>query len=146
MNRLKFDTSKLTIPQLIQLRKLEYKRFEPVKCPFLGNELVYFNKDGFYHLTHDGRDRIRNAANSRMRLNLLPYVRIIIKKARFYGSPVRVIPADDRNNKFGKQITYYELAYRLVGNKVISVVLRRIGRGQLHYYSVRYYNKKGFEG
>lgn len=132
MNILKSSTNKLTTAQLRDLRKLEYSRFEPVRCPFLGNETVYFNKDGFYHLTHDGRNKIRNSADSRMRLNLLPYVRTIIKKASCFGAPVRVIPADDSYNRFGKVIMYYELTYRMSSDKVISVVLRRIGKGQLH--------------
>lgn len=137
--KLQFDTNKLSITDLVALRKLEYRRLQPTKCPLLNNELVFFNKNGFFHLTHDGRRRIRNPADQRMRLNLLPQVCKVIKDATAFGSPIRVIPAQD--NKFGKAITYYEIIYRTSPKRCIAVVIRRIGNGQLHYYSIRYYKR-----
>lgn len=137
--KLQFDTNKLSIRDLVALRKLEYRRLRAVRCPLLKDEEVHFNKDGFFHLTHDGRNRIRNPADQRMRLNLLPQVRKVIKEATAFGSPIRTIPAQD--NKFGKDIMYYEIIYRTSPKRCIAVVLRRIGNGQLHYYSIRYYKR-----
>ncbi|MBR1801883.1 hypothetical protein IJ768_01490 [Candidatus Saccharibacteria bacterium] len=47
MEKFRVDTSKLSIRELIELKRLEYKRLEPVKCPLLNDELVHFNKMGF---------------------------------------------------------------------------------------------------
>ena len=139
MNRFFVDTNKMSVCDLKELRKLEYSRWKPLKCPLL-DEDVSFNKYGFYHLTHDGRDRIRKESAQRMRLNLLPDVRKAIYRAREFGAEKRVIPADQ--NKFGKEIAYYELVYRFNNKKAVAVGLRRIGQvGKLHFYSVRYYNR-----
>ena len=135
----KVDTNKLTIKELIEFRRLQYEKWEPILCPQLKNELVYFNKEGFYHLTHNGRGKIRNQADQRMRLNLLPNIPTVIKKSRSFGSSIRIIPAS--NNKFHKEITYYELYYRFTSIKAVSVIIRKIGNGNLHFYSVRF-NKK----
>lgn len=139
--KLQFDSSKLSIKALVELRKIEYSRFQPTECPLLGDELVYFNNEGFFHLTHTGRRKFRDESDQRMRLNLLPNVPQVIRKAPCFGSPIRIVDASD--NKLGKKITYYELTCRITPTKKISVVLRRIGdRGKLQYYSVRY-NKRG---
>ena len=135
------DTSKLTVRELAEVRKLEYGRLKPVKCRLLGNELVYFNKDGFFHLAHNGRGRFRNEADQRMRLNLMPKARGVIARATFYGSAPRMVIAEE--NRTHKDITFYEVTRRYSTGKAISVILRRIGNGRLHFYSIRYYNKKG---
>lgn len=134
------DTNKMNIRDLKALRRLSYNRWKPLKCPLMGGEEVHFNKDGFYHLTHNGHDRYRTEADQRMRLNLMPCVRQVIKKAKDFSAEERVLLAGD--NKFGKPVHFYEITYRFSDKKAVSVVLRRIGDGgQLHYYSVRFYNK-----
>lgn len=140
MEKFHVDTNKLTIIELRNLRHLEYNRWEPLRCPIL-NEVVYFNKDGFYHLTHNGQNKIRKESDQRMRLNLLPNARTVISKSKDMSSNMRMIPSDQ--NRYKKNIYYYELTYRFSPKKAVSVVLRRIGEGgRLHYYSIRYNNKK----
>ena len=135
-----FDTSKLSIRQLTELRRLEYNRWKPMRAPLLGNELVYFNRAGFFHITHNGQRKFRKEADRRMRLNLLPQARKVIQRANFYGSPNRVVAAEE--NRTGKEVTYYELTYRYDKTKAVSVIVRKIGTGgQLHFYSIRYYKK-----
>ena len=56
--------------KLIETRRQGYDSTKNVHCPFL-KETVYFNSKGFFHITHDGRDRIRSELDARMRLNLL---------------------------------------------------------------------------
>ena len=134
-------TDKIPIKTLKEAKRLEYNRWEPLRCPLMGNEEVVFNKDGFYHLTHDGRGKIRKESDQRMRLNLLGDVRKVIYRAREFATEERVISANQ--NKLGKDIYFYELVYKFSQRKAVSVVLRRVGNGgKLHYYSVRY-NKRG---
>lgn len=137
------NTSNMNIRDLKAYRKLTYDRWGPLKCPLMGGETVYFNKAGFYHLTHDGHNRYRTEADQRMRLNLLPYVRKVIKRAKHLSAEERVLPP--KENRFGKPVHFYEITHRFSEKKAISVVLRRIGDGgSLHYYSVRFYNKRKY--
>lgn len=130
----------MSIRDLKAFRKLEYDRWKPLKCPLMNNELVYFNNTGFHHLTHNGKNVYRIEADQRMRLNLMPYVRKVIKKAEQFSAKERILEAN--SSRFGKPVHFYELTYRFNEKKAITVVLRRIGDGgRLHYYSVRFYNK-----
>ncbi|MBR3323575.1 hypothetical protein IKG16_01680 [Candidatus Saccharibacteria bacterium] len=138
--KLYIDTSKLAIKALIELRKIDYQKWQPISCPLLDGDLVYFNKDGFYHLTHNGRGKIRNQSDQRMRLNLLPNAPVVIKRARGFGAMPRTIPAAE--NKYGKDILFYELVYQFNTKKAVTVVIRKIGNGQLHFYSVRFCKRK----
>lgn len=142
-NRLFIDNKNMPIRDLRETRRIEYNRWKPLRCPVMDDELVYFNKDGFFHLTHDGRRKIRGESDQRMRLNLLVYVRKVIYRSRIISADERVILADE--NKYGKNVHYYEIMYRFNSRKAVAVVLRRIGDGgRLHYYSVRYYNKSKY--
>ena len=134
------DTSRMTLKELVELRRSEYSKFRPAKCPLL-DEKVSFNNKGFFHLTHNGRSKLRGDADQRMRLNLVPDIHEVITKAHVFGAPDRFISANDGENKLGKDIHYYELFHRFSTRKAVSVVIRRIGNGPLHYYSVRYATK-----
>lgn len=134
------NTNKMSIRGLKAFRRLDYNRWGPLKCPAMSGKEVHFNKDGFYHLTHDGHNRYRTEADQRMRLNLLPYVRKVIRRAKPHTVKEKILPPE--NNRFGKPVHFYEITYRFNDKKAISVILRRIGDGgQLHYYSVRFYKK-----
>lgn len=134
------------IEKLIEKRRKKYDTTKNIYYPFLKG-IVYFNNKGFRHATHDGRNRIRNKADAEMRLNLLLHINTVIQKATKYNRPPMLVPKNSQNNKAGKELTYYEL-YCALGRaknkrKVgIIVVLRKIGNGRLHYYSVRYATNK----
>ncbi|MCL2001827.1 hypothetical protein FWG76_00270 [Candidatus Saccharibacteria bacterium] len=130
----------MTLRDLVALRKLEYSKLKSVQCPLL-KEDVLFNNQGFRHLTHDGRGHLRSATVQKMRLNLLTDVCEVIKKADALGAPDRIVPARHPENRLAKEVCYHELYYRFHSRKAVAVILRRIGGGQLHFYSVRYVKK-----
>lgn len=119
----------------------KYDLTKNIYCPFM-KEIVYFNNQGFHHATHDGRGHIRNEADARMRLHLLSCVNDVIERASHFVKPPELVPKIDPNNKTNKEIQYYELEYRFSATKQVIVVLRKIGNGRLHYYSIRYAKKK----
>ena len=135
------SNSEISIDKLIKVRHKEYNLIKDTYCPLL-NETVYFNNKGFYHATHDGRGKIRGELDARMRLNLLPYIATVIKRSNQFGSPNRIIPKDDSNSKTEYELIFYELCYSLNPRKTISVILRKQGNGQLHYFSVKYTRKQ----
>jgi len=126
---------------LIKLRREKYNRTQNMYCSFM-KEIVYFNSVGFFHATHDGRGKIRQEADARMRLNLLPCINEVIATTSQFGSPARVRPKGDPKNKTGKEIVEYELIHTFNARKKVSVILRRVGNGRLQYYSVRYASPK----
>jgi len=65
-----------------------------------------------------------------MRLHLLDDVNDVIKRATGYGNPPRIMPKSNPDNKTGKEVVFYELAQRFNRSKKVSVILRRIGKGQ----------------
>lgn len=134
-----------SLRDLIAERRQRYDSTKNTYCPFL-KEVVYFNNKGFFHATHDGRDHIRSEADARMRLNLLLYVTYIIENAKSFSRPPQLVPKNAADNKTGKELVHYELICRVGKNrqrkKDVIVVLRRIGNGRLHYYSVRYAKKQ----
>lgn len=140
----KKSRSENELDALISLRKRQYEKVKNTHCPLLG-EAVYFNNKGFYHALRDGRNKYRTLADASMRLNLLPYAQHIIETAKKFNRPPQLTPALDAGNVLGKEVVHYELvqSVKMKGQKrEIVAVLRRIGRGRLHYYSVRYKKKQ----
>lgn len=131
----------ISIDKLIKMRRKEYDLIKDTYCPFL-NEVVHFNNKGFYHATHDGRGKIRGEPDARMRLHLLPCITTVIKKSTQFGNPARIIPKNDSNNKINCELIFYELCYKFNQHKTVSVILRKQGNGNLHYFSVRYTKKQ----
>lgn len=133
--------NKNNLQKLIKKRRQLYNDTKNMYCPFL-KEVVYFNNKGFFHLTHDGRDRLRPEADATMRLNLLPRVYTVIKNAAKFNRQPMLVPKNSNDNKKEKEVAYYELYHALGHNKNkrkagVIVVLRKIGNGRLHFYSVR---------
>ena len=131
----------ISLRDLIKIRKETYISTPNIYCPFL-KEIVYFNNVGFFHATHDGRGTIRLEQDARMRLNLLVYINDVISLSTGFGSSPRVRSKGNPENRYGKEVIEYELTYQFNSRKQISVILRRVGNGRLHYYSVRYTKKQ----
>lgn len=129
------------IYKLIREKRKKYDLTKNIYCPFL-QEVIYFNNKGFFHATHTGRGRSRSESDSRMRLYLLDDVNEVISRCSSFGNPPRVVSKNHPNNSTGKEIIFYELIYRFNKNKEVVVIIRRIGNGRLHYYSVRFAKKQ----
>jgi len=128
---------------LIEKRRKWYYSIQETHCRYL-NEKVVFNSHGFKHTLRDGRGHYRIEADARMRLNLLTWAPVVIRKAAYMPTTERR-EISDRRNKLGKPVTFFELQGTVkhkLGRKTrhleITVILRRIGDGPLHYYSIRY--------
>lgn len=131
--------------KLVATRRKWYYSVNEVHCRYL-NEKVVFNNHGFKHILRDGRGHYRTKADAKMRLNLLTWAPVVIKTAIFMPSS-EFRDADDKRNHLGKPVTFFEIQGTIshpVGKSKkkryleITVILRRIGDGNLHYYSIRY--------
>lgn len=125
------DKSKVTLKDLIALKRREYKKLPPVHCYML-RENVCFTFDGFEHLHMDGQGSRRTNDDAYKRLLLMEHAPGVILGSRF-------IKEDKPKMKKGKVAVHYEV-YGKVGKNNASVVvtLRRLGEGNLHFYGIRY--------
>jgi hypothetical protein len=107
-----------------------YTKIENIWCPPLGVSVV-FNRAGFQHLVRRGRIQ-RPKSEQKRRFALLVYVRDIISDQYAHIS---------YEKKFIGNTTaeFWIFNQRAVG-VLITVVLRRIGNGNVHFFSV-YQNK-----
>lgn len=102
------------------------------------NDYIHFTMKGFNHLIR--KARIRSKREQKERFRLVPYLEKIIK------SPGTIIQyrQEDRGVKIKKHskliekkltIQYWGFA-KTIGPQVVKVVIRQMGKGQKHFYSV----------
>ena len=109
-----------------------YKTIKKVYCPILGKEVV-FNSKGFRHLRRDSFHKARNVKEQTYKLGLLPLVIPVLKTAR----KIKEYKQQQYSKPLGKYFEVWELE-AVVGkqNTRVSVVLRKIGDGNITFLSV----------
>ncbi len=113
---------------LLQKSKEIYKNFKPVKSP-LGLE-VYFNAKGFNHITFKNPRNPRTIGDQTNRLKILQTAYDLVGHANTYQEYEK-IPERIPN----KQTEYWGLI-AIYKNTKLKVILRKIGNGQVHFWSV----------
>lgn len=111
----------------IKKYKEEYYSIECVICPALNNKIVFINSYGFKHLIRKGRIP-RSKKEKQKRLYLIVYIRSVLQK----GTLVEI-----REEYMGniKMNTFWCIEY-LIDTKIIRVILRRIQKGKIHFFSI----------
>jgi hypothetical protein len=90
------------------------------------NEQVTFNSNGFNHLRFHMEHKARTKAEQVYKLSFLPHVRTVIIKA----SEI------EEHRKINKS-EYWSLCATIGKEELkVRVVIRRIGNGKLHFWSV----------
>ena len=125
-------TSNPDFQEFLREKRAWYKTIGTVHCPIL-NEGVVFNSKGFYHLRYDSFGKARNVKEQSYKLGLLPLVIPVIKNA----TKVHDYKKQQYSKPLGKYFEIWELR-EIVGqqNTAVSVVLRRIGNGNITFLSV----------
>jgi len=107
---------------------------------------VIFNSDGFHHLQFSAR-RERNKQEQLLKFSLLPLaIRIIKDSGTLQEYRKTMAPVGKKSKRDGsvimKQIEYWGLIAIVGENKIkIRAVLRRIGDGNIVFWSVMPYSK-----
>ena len=96
-------------------------------CPALGNEMVYFNNQGFNHLLKKGRKK-RKPSDQYRRFRLMKYLPELI------GDP-KISVSIRRINSDSGTIHYWELRKKL-NSMTISIIVRQVNHGKIHFYSI----------
>jgi hypothetical protein len=117
---------------LLKQRQEWYKTIEKVYC-FCISEEVIFNSKGFHHIKYDGLGKARSVKERMYRLGILPLAIPVIKRATkvYEYSPPEYL------NSLGKNVEFWALREK-VGKQgaTITVILRRIGSGNITFHSI----------
>lgn len=118
-----------------------YKSVGSIRCPALDAE-VHFTSDGFHHLQFDGTRTERTKIVQKNKMLCLQEAVTVIKKSttvQEYRTEIQPVGKRDKNGfRVTKRVQYY--AFRAITdfNKLrrVVVVIRRVGEGNLHFWSV----------
>ena len=120
--------------------KPRYNSLGSVYCRAI-NDNVLFNHYGWRHLTRKSSGQRRIVADAQMRLGLFPWVPKVLKHCR---SCAEITTRTQVYSGTEAQVMYFELhhVFKSANRNVhVIVVLRKIGNGSVHYWTVRYGKK-----
>ena len=121
-----------------------YAAEREIWCPFFKTKVV-LNSDGFHHLQFSAR-RERNKREQLFKFRLLPLALEIIRKSGTIQEYRRLLTPVGKPSAHGsvpmKEVEYWGLV-AIAGQRQIKVraVLRRIGTGNVTFWSVMPYSK-----
>ena len=127
----------INFKELLREKRAWYKTVGKVYCPILKQDVV-FNSKGFYHLRYDTHEKQRLVKEQIYKFNLLPLVIPVIKNA----TKIFEYKKQQYSKPLGKYYEIWELR-EIMGEKSpteVSVILRRIGDGNITFLSV--YDRK----
>lgn len=113
--------------KFIEEKRAWYKTIGKCYCPVLKTDVI-FNSKGFRHLLYNGLGKARSNNERIYRLRLLPLVIPIIKTVEIVTE----------YSVFSDKNVEYWMLQKVVGKKnhKVSIILRRIGNGNITFYSV----------
>ncbi len=116
-----------------------YDDARPVLSPALGDQ-VRFTAEGFNHIIFKGPRRERERASQVMRFKLLPRaIRLVAHANTFqeFEETIKKFDVKTRKKRVrkSKSVLYWGIIAIFEGRK-IKVILRKIGDGQLHFWSI----------
>jgi len=117
-----------------------YKKLGRIHCPAFNNEYIYFNSEGFNHLTYKNKRSERNKNDQITKFKLLPKAKQIIEISTTFQEYDEGL-IEIRRKKHKKRITetmivkYWGLI-AIIKNFRIKVIVREIGNGEKHFWSV----------
>jgi hypothetical protein len=112
--------------QFLELKntiKTRYQNFEKVICPALDLQ-VSFNAKGFHHITKKSDNDPRPITDQINRLNLIDLTYDLIKHTNTFQEYEKT------------ETTEYWGLIAIYKNKKLKVILRKVGNGNVHFWSV----------
>lgn len=116
-----------------------FQSVRPLFSPAL-EEMVHFTSNGFEHIIYKRARTERDKSSQMMRFKLLPRaVRLIEVATTFqeYEETLMQFEVKRRKKRVleAKRVQYWGLIAIIEGRK-IKVIIRRVGKGQLHFWSI----------
>lgn len=128
-------TKKLNTKDLKAKTHKLYKKLGSVWCGAVKDNVV-FNNHGWIHLSFSRGGRRRSTGLLRLRLHLFKYVPRVVKTSKVVIKETSGTILSRRG--IARVAKYFEIA-QVCGKEKhhVTVILRKIEGGKLHYYSVR---------
>lgn len=117
-----------------------YKKIQANRCPALNNELVHFTAEGFNHLMYKGSRHERSKNDQITKFKLLAKAKTIIEISTTYQEYDESL-ITIRRKRFKRiveesaTVKYWGLV-AIIANFRVKVIVRQIGNGQKHFWSV----------
>jgi hypothetical protein len=123
-----------------------YDSQKSIRCPYFQTEII-LNSDGFHHLQFSAR-RERNKREQLLKFSMLPLGFEIIKKSGTIQEYRKILmPVGKKSATDGltpmKEVEFWGLVAIVERNRPIKVrvVLRRVGTGNITFWSIMPYGK-----
>lgn len=111
--------------------KTLFKKYRSISCPAFPKEAVVFNSKGLSHLFYKGAEKTstRSPLESEVRVKLLPHAIEVLK--------CMPLPQEESSlvDKKGKVCRYWAFE-AVVHNRRVKVIVRQVGNGKKHFWSV----------
>ncbi len=122
----------MALTQYINQQRQWYRTIKSTYCLALKEDVI-FNSQGLRHLRYDGRGVARSKKEYHKRIKLLPSALNIVKSSPVFSSHDRRYKTEAKS-----QFVDYWSIRAVVGPRevLVTVILRRIGKGQIIFYSV----------
>ena len=111
-----------------------YKDTGNIKSRIL-KENVIFNRYGWIHLSFTSGGHKRPKKDRNLRLHLFKFANQVVKKAKVVIKETEGAVLSKRGIE--RKAKYYEIASECGDGNHITVILRKIESGNLHFYSLR---------
>ena len=112
--------------------KREYVKIKPVNCPAFIKEKIVFNAKGFNHIFYKGARSDRGYKDIQTRVRLLGRAVVLLKKSR--------VVQEESSYKTEYRGKVKELKFwafeGIIEDRRIKVIVRQVGRGKKHFWSV----------
>ena len=114
--------------EYLKKEKEKYKKLGNVKCSAFNDEEVYFNHYGFDHIVYkNGFPRPEDEVVARF--GLLVHVINILKN-------LKSVDGEEKRINSKSSAYFWTIKYRVNDSLRIRIILRRIGEGRLHFFSI----------
>jgi hypothetical protein len=113
---------------LLRRKKEIYNTFEKVLSPALSCE-VFFNSKGFNHITFKNNRNPRTIGDQINRLLIINTAYELIQHSNTFQEYEKIIVAEEKTKEYWGIIAIYK-------NTKLKVILRKIGNGNVHFWSV----------
>ncbi|MDP3244644.1 MAG: hypothetical protein Q8M83_03210 [bacterium] len=117
-----------------------YKNIGSIRCPALAHQLVHFTSEGFNHLIYKGNRSGRDKSVQIMKFKLLSRAKEIIMLTTTYQeydeSLTKVRKKHFKKIVYESAVVKYWGFVAIIRNFRVKVIVRAIGNGQNHFWSV----------
>lgn len=110
-----------------QIRFL-FKKTKQVFCPAFNNESVIFNAKGVNHLLYKGNRSERDLSRVQMNIQLLPGAIKVLRSMPYFQ--------EESFYEEGGKVYRFWAFEAVVDNRRIKAIVRQVGNGKKHFWSV----------